>query len=500
MESKIQQLKLLLGEITDLLYAQSVLSWDQQTYMPSGGAEGRGEILATLARLEHTRWTAPELGRLLDELEPAAQNWDPDSDDACLVRVARREFTKRTRVPNSFVGEFARATALGQEDWVRARQASDFSIFQSALEHVVDLRRQYASFFAPYTHIYDALLDDFEPGMKTAEVQTLFEELRGEQVSLVKAIADRPQLDTSFLGLNYDEAAQWTFGVDVISRFGFDWQHGRLDKSAHPFTNSLGFGDVRITTRPILNQLGSAMFGTMHECGHALYELGLAPELARTPLAAGASMAVHESQSRMWENLVGRSLPFWKFFYPRLQKTFPAQLGKVGLEKFYAGINRVQPSYIRTEADEATYNLHIMLRMELEIALMEGSLAVKDLPGAWNQRMQNYLGVTPPDTARGVLQDIHWSIGSIGYFPTYALGNLVSVQLWEKVRADIPDLDAQMEQGQFAELLGWLRSHIHRHGAKFEPQTLVKKVTGSPINAKPYLRYLKSKYSSIYGL
>jgi carboxypeptidase Taq len=307
-------------------------------------------------------------------------------------------------------------------------------------------------------------------------------------------------VDSSFLHLQYDEKKQWDFGVEVITAFGYDWKRGRQDKSPHPFTQSFGIDDVRITTRVYPNFLNTALFGTMHEAGHALYEMGVDHALARTPLASGASLGVHESQSRMWENLVGRSLPFWERFYPRLQEYFPEQLGRVDLETFYKGVNRVSPSLIRVEADEATYNLHIMLRLEIEIGMLEGTIQVKDLPEIWNARMQEYLGVTPPDDAQGVLQDIHWSSGLMGYFATYALGNLISLQLWERIQQEIPDLSDQIRRGEFSTLLGWLRKNIHRHGAKFEPQDLVQRVTGSKIDPAPYIRYLNTKFAQIYGL
>ncbi len=498
MNDKLKRLKEILAEIDDLGRAQAVLSWDQQTYMPPGGAEDRGNQIGTLARLEHERWVSDEMGNLLESL--SADQFDPDSDEAALLRVTRRNYEKHTRVPARWVEEFSNATTLGQEAWVKARHASDFAQFKPFLEHNLELRREYSTFFAPYEHVYDAQLDDFEPGMKTAEVQEIFKQLRAEQVELVRAIAARPQVEFGFLYQHYPEQAQWDFGVEVITKFGYDWNRGRQDRSAHPFTTGFGQNDVRITTRLDANYPGTMLFGTMHECGHALYDLGHSPAHNRTPLSSAASMALHESQSRMWENLVGRSLPFWKHFYPRMQQIFSSQLGNVSLETFYKAINRVQPSYIRVEADEATYNLHIMLRMELEIALLEGSLQVKDLPEAWNARMQEYLGVTPPNDAKGVLQDIHWSGGMMGYFPTYALGNLVSVQLWEQINRQIPDLSEQIERGEFGALLGWLRENIHAVGAKYEPQVLVKKVTGSKIAPEPYLRYLKAKYGEIYGL
>jgi len=499
MEKKIEQLKAILAEISDLSYTAALLGWDQQTYMPPGGAEARGNQLALLGRLVHERATSPELGKLLDELKPYAASLDPDSDDARLVKVTARGYEKAVRVPTKHVVEFSQATTLGQQAWVEARAKSDFSFFRPHLEKIVALRQEYASFFPNFEHPYDALLDDFEPNMKTADVKAIFDGLRPRQVELIKAIAGKPQVDDSFLHQPFDEKKQWDFGAEVITKFGYDWIRGRQDKAPHPFTTSFSINDVRITTRVAPDFLNSMLFGSMHECGHALYGLGAAPELERTGLEGGASLAVHESQSRMWENLVGRSFPFWQYFYPRLQEIFP-QLAGVPLEKFYKGINKVQPSFIRVEADEATYNLHIMLRLELEIALLEGKVAAKDMPAIWNAKMQEYLGVTPPNDAKGVLQDIHWSGGAIGYFSTYALGNLVSVQLWEKINRDIPDLVEQIRQGQFETLLGWLREKIHRHGAKFEPQELVQKVTGSKIDPAPYMRYLTKKYSEIYNL
>jgi len=499
MEEKLKQLRNLLVEISDLKNTAAVLEWDQRTYMPSGGAEGRGDQLALLRRLAHERETAPELGKLLEDLQPLAASLDPDSDDARLVKVTARAYGKAVRVTSKYIVELNRVTSLSQQAWMEARVRSDFSIFLPHLEKVVALRREYASFFPDVEHPYDALLDDYEPNMKTAEVKAIFEGLRPKQVELIKAISGKPQVEDSFLHQPFDEKKQWDFGVEVLTRFGYDWKRGREDKATHPFSISFGINDVRITTRVNPDFLNSMLFGSMHECGHSFYMLGCAPALDRTGLEGGASLALHESQSRMWENLVGRSLPFWECFYPRLQEVFP-QLAGVPLAAFYKGINKVQPSLIRVEADEATYNLHIMLRLELEIALLEGSVTARDLPELWNQKMQEYLGVVPPDDARGVLQDIHWSTGDIGYFSTYALGNLVSVQLWEKVNGDIPDLVEQIRKGQFSALLGWLGEKVHRHGAKFEPQELVQKVTGSRIDPAPYLRYLTEKYSQIYGL
>lgn len=499
-DAKLSELKCILNEVADIDHAIGLLNWDQQTYMPPGGSHGRGHQLETLSRLSHLRFTSKEVGRLLDELKPYADGLDPDSDEACLIKVTARLYDKRTRLPADFVGEFARITSDAHLVWEQARAESNFAKFRPHLERIVEMRRQYAGFFEPYEHVYDPLLDNYEPGLKTAEVQEIFSTLRPQQIELIRAIQERPQVDDSFLHNSYDEKKQWDFGVEVITRFGYDWQRGRQDKATHPFTQGLGVGDVRITTRFLDNYGASALFSTMHECGHALYEQGIDPKLDRTPLGEGASLAVHESQSRLYENLIGRSYSFWTYFYPRLQETFPAQLGHVDLESFYKGINKVEPSLIRVEADEATYNLHIMLRLELEIELMEGNLEVKDLPQAWNEKLAASLGVTAQNDALGVLQDIHWSSGMIGYFSTYALGNLISAQLWECANRDIPDLDDQIRRGVFTEITAWMRTHIHRHGAKFEPQELVQRVTGSRIDPAPYLRYLNEKYGEIYGL
>jgi carboxypeptidase Taq len=500
MEEKLNQLKEISAEIADLAYAASVLGWDQQVNMPPMGAEARGNQLSTLQRLMHGKSTTPELGALIEELTEAVKGLDPDSNEARLVKVTKRDYDKAVKVPPDFTAEFAKVTSLAFGAWNEARQDDDFSKFQPHLEKIIEMNQQFAEYFAPYEHVYDPLLDRFEPGMKTADVKEIFDTLRPQQVELIQAIAAAPQIDDSFLFLEFDEQKQWDFGVDVITKYGFDWSRGRQDKSPHPFTTNFSVNDVRITTRVDTKFLNTAIFGTLHECGHALYELGVSQEFERNSLGGGASLALHESQSRMYENLVGRSTPFWDYFYPRLQEIFPDQLRNVNLDKFYKGINIVKPSLIRVEADEVTYNLHIMLRLEIEIALMENRIAVKDLPEIWNSKMDEYLGVTPPNDADGVLQDIHWAFGVFGYFSTYALGNLISVQIWEKIKEDIPDLDDQIRNGEFGNLLDWLIKNIHAHGKKYDPQELVQQVTGTKIDSAPYMRYLKNKYGEIYGI
>ena len=500
MQHELTELKQILAEVDDLSRASATLGWDQQAYMPKGAAEARGQQMGTLDKVGHELFTSKRTGDYISALQKLAKDSDPDSDDARLVKVTVRRYERAIKVPSAMVEEKAQITALAGQAWQEARAKSEFAIFQPHLEKVLDWTRRYADLFAPQDHPYDALLDEYEPGMKTAEVQAIFDGIRPKQVELIKAIAEKPQVDDSILRQHFLEKQQWDFGVNVITAFGYDWERGRQDKVTHPFMTNLGYGDQRITTRVYEDFYNPHLFGTMHEAGHALYEQGIPLELARSPLYNGASLAVHESQSRLWENLVGRSRAFWGHFFPKLQKVFPDQLGKVKEEDFYKAINRVAPSFIRVEADEATYNLHIMLRLELEIDMLMGKVAVKDLPSIWNERFSSYLGITPPDDAKGVLQDIHWSFGLMGYFATYALGNLISAQLWEVIQKDIADLETKIGSADFSSLLGWLQEKIYRHGAKFEPQELVQKVTGSKIDGEAYIRYLNNKFGAIYNL
>ena len=500
MKKKLDELKTIIYEINDINKAAAVLGWDQETYMPKGGIVDRANQLSTLSCISHEKFISDKVGSLIEDLKSEVETLDPDSDTARLIKVLDKDYQKSVKVPSKLVAEFSKACSMGQQAWAEARKKTNFSLFEPHLKKIVELRQQYASLFKPYDHIYDPLLDDFEPGLKTADVKEIFDKLRPQQVEILKKINAKNEVDNSFLSLKYDEKKQWDFGVDVITKLGYDWDRGRQDKSEHPFTTHFGLGDVRITTRVDPNYLPAGLFGSIHETGHAMYEQGIAESLARTPLGGGASLAIHESQSRMWENFVGRSMPFWECFYPSLQKKFPEQLSNISIDNFYKGINKVKPTLIRVEADEATYNMHIMLRLEIEIGLMDGSIEVKDLPEIWNMKMKEYLGITPKNDSEGVLQDIHWSMGAIGYFSTYALGNLVSAQLWECINRDIPGLSKQIREGNFAELLNWLRSNVHRHGAKFEPQELVQKITGSKITPEPYIRYLKHKYGEIYNL
>ena len=500
MDEKIKKLKAFFAEAVDLESASATLEWDQETYMPPGGAEARGNIRATIDRLSHEAYTSDEVGKLLDELEPVAKEMNTDSNDARFIKISRRKYDQKTKLPPEMVAEKTKIKTAANMAWREAREMSDWSIFEPHVEKIVDHVQRHAEYFKPYDHVYDSLLDEYEPGMKTAEVKAIFNEIRPKQVELIEAISKQPQVDDSVLFLNYPEAEQIKMGTEIATKYGFDLNRGRMDKVHHPFMINLGYGDQRITYRVDENFFNTYIFSIMHEGGHAMYEQGIAKELAHSPLYEGTSLAIHESQSRLWENLVGRSKAFWEWYYPKLQARFPSQVGNVDLDTFYKAINKVEPSLIRVEADEATYNLHIMLRLEIEIGLLEGDIKVKDLPEVWNTRMQEYLGVTPKNDAEGVLQDVHWSFGLFGYFATYALGNLVSLQLWEKINEDIPDLDDQFRKGEFSNLLTWLQEKVYRHGSKFEPQELVERITGSKINGDLYIKYLNKKYGEIYGL
>ncbi|CAG0948596.1 partial carboxypeptidase Taq, partial [Anaerolineae bacterium] len=500
MEKKLSELKKRLATVSDLHNASALLGWDQQTNMPPRGANVRAEQLGTLEKLAHEHFIDDAVGALLDDLAGLAAQLPYDSDEASLIRVTKRDYAKARRVPAELVEEISRVTALALEAWTHARAESSFKLFQPHLEKIVDLEIQFANYLGYQDRIYDALLDQYEPEMTTAQVQAIFDDVKKELVPFARAITARAdRVDDAVLRREYGEQKQWDFGVEVSKRLGFDFQAGRQDKSVHPFTSGFGLGDTRITTRLDRRWLPSALFGTIHECGHALSDMGYRAELDRSPLAGGASLGAHESQSRLWENMIGRSRGFWKYYFPRLRGIFPEQLGDQDDESFYRAINRVSPSFIRVEADEVTYNLHIMLRFELENDLVERKLKVADVPEAWNAKMKEYLGIVPPNDAQGCLQDIHWSGGSIGYFATYSLGTFFSAQLYDQAVRDMPAIPAQIERGEFADLLGWLRTNLHQHGRKFTLDELARKITGEPLQTRSWMKYLKSKFGEIYG-
>ena len=500
MQAELDNLKNRLAEVDDVENAAALLEWDQLVMMPPGGAEGRADQTATLQKIAHEKLVAPEVGRLLDSLSRELRDRPAEDDDASLVRVAARRYERKRKIPAELVAEMYQATALGLQIWAEARAKNDFPHFLPALERIVDIKQRVAACFPETESPYDALLDDYEPGMLTHQVAAMFEELKGTLLPLVKAITARPPVDDSALRRDYPEARQLEFSLNIVRQFGYDFNRGRQDLAVHPFCTSFSTGDVRITTRVLRNYLPTCLMGSMHECGHALYDQGYPDRFRRSPLAYGASLGIHESQSRLWENLVGRSRGFWEFFYPLLQAAFPENLDAVDVDVFYRAINRVHPSYIRVEADEVTYNLHTLLRYEMEVALIEGRLAPKDAPEAWNAKYKTYFGQDVPEDRLGVLQDTHWGGGLIGYFPTYTIGNLVAAQFFAKAMADEPGLRDDFKQGEFGRLLGWLRQNVHAHGRKYLPADLVERVTGQPLSAKPYLAYLKQKFGELYRL
>lgn len=500
-KTRLEALKERLREINDLRRAAALLSWDQQTYMPPGGVGARGSQLATLQRLAHERMTDAALGELLEALRSLEVELPADADEAALIRVTRRDYEQATRLPSDFVAEVAEHEVAAYDAWTRARPANDFAAVQPFLERGVELSRRYAAFFPGFAHIADPLIDEADEGMTVAMLQPLFAALRAEVVPLVQAIGERPQPAGAFLYQEYAPAQQMALGEEAARLVGYDFERGRIDLTAHPFATSFTTGDVRITTNIKAADVSDALFSTLHECGHAMYEQGIDPAYESTPLARGASAGVHESQSRLWENLVGRSRPFWQFFYPRLQAAFPTQLGAVPLDDFYRAINRVRRSLIRVEADEVTYNLHVIIRFDLELALLTGDLAVADLPDAWHERYERDLGLRAPDDRDGVLQDVHW-YGMLpgGGFQGYTLGNVLSAQIFERAKAELPTLHDDIARGELLPLRDWLIAHVYRYGRKYSAPELIERVTGGPLRIEPYIGYLKQKYGELYRL
>jgi carboxypeptidase Taq len=494
MAEPLQQLKERLAEVTDLGKVARLLSWDQQTMMPPAGTGHRADQTATVQRLAHELFTDPEVGRLLDELGPMEDSLDPDSDDAALIRLVRRDYEKAVNVPASLRAAMARASAEARPVWVKAKAEADFASFLPSLERIVELKLEYVDRVADgAAERYDALLDDYEPQTTTAEVRALFEELKPQLVELIAELRER-DVDDSFMHVDYPPDRQRALAHEVIELFGHRPDTWRLDPTEHPFASGAGRDDIRITTNYHPDSLES-LFSTMHEYGHGLYGHQLPQHLERLPTGQACSLGIHESQSRLWENLVGRSLPFWRFFYQRLRETYPEQLGDVDLERFHAGIHAVRPGLIRIQADEVTYGMHVMLRFELEQDIVEGRVELRDLPQRWNEKMWDYLGVEVPDDGHGVLQDVHWSGGSIGYFSTYLIGTVASVQIWEAAQRDLPDLGERIGLGEFAPLREWLGEHVHALGRKYSPQETLRRATGSAISATPYLDYLRKTYA-----
>jgi carboxypeptidase Taq len=501
MSDNLQRLKEILAEVTDLSRAATVLDWDQETYLPPHGVDARAQQLSTLYRLSHQRLTSDEVGRLLDTLEGEVANLGFDSDEASVVRVTRRDYDQARKLPAELVSAIALAGASARPAWLTARRDSNFKVFAPFMEKNVELNRRIADALGYEKRPYDALIDRTEPGLTTDAMEATFAEIKTAMVPLIADIARHADaVDDKVLFRGFEPELQLRYALDVVRRLGYDLERGRQDISAHPVSFAFGPGDSRITTRVSREFFNECLFGSIHEAGHAMYTQGMGPELDRTPLWEASSPGVHESQSRLWENLVARSLPFWRHFFPSLRKVFPKQLRGVDDVDFYRAVNRSYPSLIRVEADEVTYNMHVMLRFELENEMLEGTLKVKDLPEAWNARFKKYLGIDVPNDREGALQDIHWSSVGFGIFPGYTIGNLVGAQLMERIRADIPDLDAQFEQGDFSTLLGWLHQNVHRHVRKFTPNELLERATGKPMSAGPWITYVRRKFGDLYGL
>jgi carboxypeptidase Taq len=502
MTSKYESLLEKVHEVNDLGKALALMSWDREVNMPPGGMTERIQQMATLSRLVHEFSTTDEMGELIEsaaaELNSSASY---DSNEASLVRLLQRTYADERKLPTEFVVRVAEVSGRAREAWVKARAEDDFGYFQPWLEQVVALCQELAELYGYEDEPYDALLDKYERDMKTAEVRAIFDGVKQALLPLRQAIDARGgQVDDSLLHQPYDIDRQKAFARYIAEAIGYDFNRGHLGTVVHPFATSFSRNDARITTRWYPDFLNPSLFGTLHECGHAMYEQGTHPDLGRTPLARGTSLGVHESQSRMMENIVGRSRGFWKAHFPQLRETFPEALGNHTAEDFYRAINKVQPSYIRVEADELTYNFHIILRFELEQAMLNGDLAVADLPAAWNDKMNELLGVVPPNDTLGCLQDVHWSRPGFGYFPTYALGNLYAAQFYEQAVADDPAVADDLVQGKTNALLGWLRENIHQHGRKFTPGELVQRVTGRPLGYGAFMRYVTAKFSGLYDL
>ena len=500
MGEKYEQLVNRLADVQNLQHTAAILEWDQQTQMPPGGAEARAAQLATVTRLGHELFVADETAQLLDAAAAETEGADYDSNEASLVRVVRQDYDEQVKLPSALVAKIAQVTALSHEKWAKARENNDFKAFLPALQEVIDLQIQAAEYLGYSDHPYDALLGQYERGMTTAQVKSIFEGHRSQLVDLIAAISkNRDRVSDAVLHQPFDLEKQKEFALYTVKEFGFDFERGRQDVAVHPFCTSFSRDDVRITTRFYPDFLNPALFGMMHEAGHGLYEQGSGAALEGTMLSGGTSLAVHESQSRMWENIVGRSKGFWSWALPQLKTVFP-QLEGADLDSFYAAINKVEPSFIRVEADEVTYNLHIMLRFEMEVDMIGGKIDLARLPQEWNERFESYLGIVPPNDALGVLQDVHWSLGLVGYFATYALGNLLSVQYYNQALKDHPSIPDEIASGKFDTLLTWLNQNIHQYGRKFTSAELTQRVTGEAIQSNDYIQYLQQKFGAIYGL
>lgn len=482
-----------LRKIADINYAAALLHWDKETYMPPKGAENRSRQLSTLSEMGHVLFTEESTGTLLKQLADA----DLDTDQKINVSRTLEDYNKMTRLPSSFVAESSRLSSEAFHAWIEARKNNNFKLFEPSLDKLIEHKKKEADLLGFKDHPYDALLDIYEPGCTISFLNKLFTDVRARLVPLVAELRSKNQTDNSFLFLQYAHDKQWAFGLDVLRNIGYDFEAGRQDISEHPFTINFGSTDVRVTTRVDEHDFSNMTWSCIHEGGHALYEQGLPAEQYGMPCGSAASLAIHESQSRLWENMVGRGRPFWAYHFPVLQQIFPENLKNINLDQFYKAINHIAPNAIRTEADELHYHFHVMIRFEIEKSILEGKLKTSDLRAYWNAKYKEYLNIEVSSDKEGILQDIHWSHGSFGYFPTYSLGSFYAAQFYEKAKTDIRDLDKMLEEGNCAPLLQWLRSNIHLHGRKYYPNELCKIVTGSELSLEPFMNYVNKKYSSI---
>ena len=487
----------ILQKAADINNAAAVLGWDQETYMPPKSAERRGEQLATLASMAHELLTSDKLGELLTQLPSVATLTDTEQAN---VRLSRRDMDKNKKLTSSFVESMSRQSSECFNAWIEARKKNDYSIYEPSLAKMIALKREQAALYGYESHPYDALLDDYEQGATVAMLDKVFEKIREQLPPILANIRAAQQVSNECFHQYFPKQAQWDFSVEVLKKMGYDFEAGRQDFAEHPFTTSFSNTDVRITTRVDEHNYASLLWSSIHEGGHALYEQGLPSEQYGLPLGAAASLGIHESQSRLWENCVGCGMEFWQHFYPALRSYFPEQLRDTSLDTFFKAMNRVEPSLIRTEADEITYHFHVMIRYEIEKGLMEDTLKPADLPGAWNNLYEKYLGVKPPDDVKGILQDVHWSHGSFGYFPTYSLGSFYAAQFFARAGKDMPDLHEQIAAGNFENLLGWLRQKVHVHGRRYTSEELCQLATGEKLDTAYFMSYIQDKYQQVYGV
>lgn len=491
------QYKEMTQKAADIQFAAAVLGWDQEVYMPPKGFESRGRQLATLASQAHELLTSEQYGELLHEL--TAKD-DLDDDEKSNVRLSLEDYEKNRKLPPAFVEELTRQTSNSYNAWIQARRENKYSVYKKELSKMIDLKRKQADLYGYEAHPYNALLDEYEKGATVAMLDPVFEQVKEQLPPLLKSIEQAQQVDDSFFTRHYPKQRQWDFSMTVLRRMGYDLDAGRQDYSEHPFTTSFSSEDVRVTTRVDEDNFASMLWSSIHEGGHALYEQGLPSGEYGMPLGTAASLAIHESQSRLWENSVGRSLTFWEYFYPKLQQYFPQSLEDVSLDTFYKGMNKVEASLVRTEADELSYHFHVLIRYEIEKKLIGGTLSAEGLNEVWNDYYKQYLGVSAPGDMQGVLQDVHWCHGSFGYFPTYSLGSFYAAQFFEQAAKDIPGLQGEIKQGDFKKLLHWLRTRVHMYGRRYTSEELCERITGRGLDFTSFMNYAKAKYAAVYDL